>query len=98
MSEPVNPIGAKLPVEPRLPKFHGGQKVWAAADLHNDGSHPHAAEDALLVRTGEAGEVVQVGMHEESNTPVYMVEFASQHVVGCLEEEISPEPAEAEAG
>ncbi|GAB4358767.1 MAG: hypothetical protein Kow0026_19900 [Oricola sp.] len=97
MSGPENPFPGKLPIEPRMPKYRSGQPVWAAADLYNDGSHPHAAGDALLVRSGEAGEIVQVGMHEESNTPVYMVEFASRHVVGCLEEEISPEP-EAAAG
>jgi nitrogen fixation protein NifZ len=27
-------------------------------------------------------------MHEESATPVYMVEFPSNRVVGCLEDEI----------
>jgi nitrogen fixation protein NifZ len=77
--------------EPREPKYQWGQRVRATIDLHNDGSHPEHAPDALLVPAGAAGEIVQTGMHVESNTPVYMVEFDGvRHVVGCLEEEISP--------
>jgi nitrogen fixation protein NifZ len=75
--------------ETRIPKFDWGQRVTASIDLFNDGSHPESELDALLVGQGTAGEVVQVGMHEESSTPVYMVEFDSQRVVGCLEEEIA---------
>ncbi|ODR98131.1 nitrogen fixation protein NifZ [Methyloceanibacter methanicus] len=75
-------------IEPRLPKFDWGQRVQAIADLVNDGSYPDKAPNALLVRAGEKGEVVQVGRHEESNTPVYLVEFSPDRVVGCLEEEI----------
>ena len=36
------------------------------------------------------GEIVQVGSHEETNIPVYLVEFGEHLVVGCLEEEIVP--------
>lgn len=80
---------ARAPIiEPRLPKFDWGQRVQAIADLVNDGSYPDKAPNALLVRAGEKGEVVQVGRHEESNTPVYLVEFSPDRVVGCLEEEI----------
>jgi nitrogen fixation protein NifZ len=75
--------------ETRIPKFDWGQRVTASIDLFNDGSHPESELDALLVGRGTAGEVVQVGMHEESSTPVYMVEFDSKRVVGCLEEEIA---------
>ena len=73
-----------------LPKYDWGVRVRAAIDLVNDGSYPDIAPDALLAAAGEEGEVVQVGMHTESNTPVYMVEFASLRVVGCLESEITP--------
>jgi nitrogen fixation protein NifZ len=45
---------------------------------------------ALLVKNGDAGEIVQVGSHTESNTPIYLVEFTERLVVGCLEEEIMP--------
>lgn len=72
----------------REPKFQWGQAVVTVADLVNDGSYPEMAEDALLVSSGSKGEVVQTGMHEESNTPVYIVEFADGKVIGCLEHEI----------
>jgi nitrogen fixation protein NifZ len=62
--------------------------VQARVDLFNDGSYPDQPAEALLVSAGSAGEVVQVGMHEETSTPVYMVEFVAGRVVGCLEEEI----------
>ncbi len=72
------------------PKFQWGQAVVAVADLVNDGSYPDVETDALLVAGGSKGEVVQTGMHEESNTPVYLVEFPGGKVVGCLEPEIAP--------
>jgi nitrogen fixation protein NifZ len=71
-------------------KFQWGQRVLAAQDLFNDGTYPGAEREALLVRSGERGEIVQVGWHKETNTPVYLVEFAPDRVVGCLEEEIKP--------
>jgi nitrogen fixation protein NifZ len=77
-------------MEPRLPKFDWGQRVQATQDLVNDGSFPDRDPEALLVRAGENGEIVQVGRHEETNTPVYLVEFSPDRVVGCLEEEIAP--------
>lgn len=77
-------------IEIREPKYQWGQRVVAALDLHNDGSFPYAPAQALLARAGDAGEVVQVGTHAESNTPVYLVEFGERCVVGCLEEEIAP--------
>ncbi len=46
--------------------------------------------EALLASAGDPGEIVQIGSHTESNTPIYLVEFNAQAVVGCLEEEISP--------
>jgi nitrogen fixation protein NifZ len=73
----------------REPKFKWGQPVVAMIDLVNDGSYPDFAENALLVASGTRGEVVQTGMHEESNTPVYIVEFPDGKVIGCLEEEIA---------
>lgn len=76
-------------IDPRMPKFDWGQRVVAGADLFNDGSYPDRAADALLVEKGTAGEVVQVGMHADTDTPVYLVEFSGSCVVGCLEEEIA---------
>ena len=83
------PQFGNLPIEPRMPKYDWGQRVQAMVDLHNDGSYPGAPEDGLLVAIGDKGEIVQVGMHSETNTPVYMVEFGGERVIGCLEDEIS---------
>ena len=78
-------------IEPRMPKFEWGQRVRASVDLYNDGSFPNVAEGALLVHGGDRGEIVNVGTHVESNTPVYLVEFPENRVIGCLEEEIAVE-------
>ena len=76
--------------EPRLPKFQWGMRVKALIDLHNDGGYPDKEPEALLVANGGHGEIVQVGAHMDSNTPIYLVEFGDGLVVGCLEEEIEP--------
>lgn len=72
------------------PRFNWGQTVLAAQDLFNDGTYPDQPIDALLVRKGDAGEVVQVGKHVDSGTIVYMVAFALNKVVGCFESELMP--------
>ncbi len=71
-------------------KYEWGQRVRAIADLFNDGTHPGRAPEARLVKAGDRGEIVQVGAHVETETPIYLVEFAGSIVVGCLEEEIEP--------
>lgn len=75
--------------EPRQPRYQWGQRVAAEIDLHNDGSYPGQPLEALLASAGDRGEIVQIGSHTQSNTPIYLVEFG-QRVVGCLEEEITP--------
>lgn len=75
-------------IEPRQPKYEWGQEVMARVDLYNDGSLPDVPEDTLLIVAGGPGEIVQVGHHGESNTPLYMVDFGLC-VLGCLEEEIA---------
>ncbi len=77
-------------IEPRVPKYQWGQRVTALGDMHNDGSFPDAEVEALLVNVGDRGEIVQVGMHTDTNTPVYLVEFGERLVVGCVEEENAP--------
>ncbi len=90
-SHPVPPAPVRSATDAREPKYQSGQRVRAGIDLYNDGSHPEHEAGALLVPAGVSGEIVQTGMHVESSTPVYMVEFAGvRHVVGCLEEEIAP--------
>ncbi|MHB1022662.1 MAG: nitrogen fixation protein NifZ [Acidobacteriaceae bacterium] len=77
-------------METNNPRFEWGQRVQAAKNLFNDGSYPERPTNALLVREGEAGEVVQVGMHIESRTVVYKVEFALNLIIGCFELELMP--------
>jgi len=74
----------------REPKYQWGQPVVAAIDLVNDGSYPDMPPEALLAASGTRGEIVQTGMHEEANIPIYLVEFPDGKVIGCLEEEIGP--------
>lgn len=76
-------------LDPRNPRYQWGQRVTALEALYNDGGFPERAPDELLVAAGEDGEIVQIGMHEQTQTPVYLVEFAAG-VIGCLEEEIEP--------
>lgn len=71
-------------------KFDWGMRVRATTDLVNDGSYPERADDELLVKSGDTGEIVNVGIHVETETAVYLVEFASNLVIGCLEDEIEP--------
>lgn len=80
------------------PRYEWGQRVQAATDLLNDGSYPDQELNALLVSKGEAGEVVQVGKYTDSGTIVYLVEFASDRVVGCFEPELTmaQHPGEAQ--
>ncbi|MCJ2185679.1 nitrogen fixation protein NifZ [Novosphingobium beihaiensis] len=76
----------------REPVYQWGERVIAAVDLVNDGTYPGVAEEAVLAATGTPGEIVNVGHHSDSNTPVYLVEFLTESngpvVVGCLEEEL----------
>jgi len=72
------------------PKYDWGMRVRATEDLVNDGSYPDQEPEALLVSAGAVGEIVQVGMHTESDTTIYLVEFSEKLVVGCLEDELEP--------
>jgi nitrogen fixation protein NifZ len=72
------------------PRYTWGQRVQAAEDLFNDGTYPEQPLEALLIQSGETGEIVQIGKHTDSGTVVYMVEFARNRVVGCLEPELLP--------
>ncbi|ACF03594.1 NifZ family protein [Rhodopseudomonas palustris TIE-1] len=71
------------------PRYQWGQRVRAEIDLFNDGSFPDQPDDALLVKSGDPGEIVRIGLHTETNRPVYLVEFAEHRVIGCLEDEIT---------
>jgi len=77
-------------VEPQISKYQWGQAISSQTDLLNDGSYPDVPVEAVLVEQGTKGEIVNVGMVEETGAPVYLVEFVNGKVVGVLEEEISP--------
>jgi nitrogen fixation protein NifZ len=75
----------------RAPKYQWGQRVQVVEDLFNDGSYPDQPEDALLAKSGDMGEIVNIGTIEETKRPLYLVEFeGSRYVIGCLEEELLP--------
>ena len=74
--------------EPRQPIYQWGQTVFIDQDLLNDGSYPDYPPEALLVKAGSKGEIVQIGHHDEANIPIYLVEFDGGLVVGCFEEEL----------
>lgn len=74
--------------EPREPKYQWGQPVTTTADLVNDGSYPDAPLDALLAAQGTRGEIINIGLVEDSGEPVYLVEFPDGKVIGVFEEEI----------
>lgn len=71
-------------------RFDWGMRVRAATDLFNDGSYPDHEPEALLVKAGDPGEIVQIGQHVETETTIYLVEFYEKLVVGCFAEEIEP--------
>ncbi len=75
----------------RPPKYEWGQRVQVVEDLFNDGSYPDQPVDALLAKSGDLGEIVNIGTIEETKRPLYLVEFeSSRFVIGCLEEELLP--------
>lgn len=71
------------------PKYQWGQAVTATTDITNDGSYPDALLDALLASAGARGEIVNVGIVEETGEPLYLVEFTDGKVIGVFENEIS---------
>lgn len=88
----ATPTAEKKPVfmPPREPLYGWGARIAAAEDLFNDGSHPHAADGAMLVPKGTPGEIVRVGHAPDAgNEPVYLVEFPGGIMVGCFEEELT---------
>lgn len=78
-------------IEPRIPIYRRGQEVWTRTDLYNDGTFPERGPDELLQPAGSVGEIIQIGVHEETGTPVYLVQFPDGSVIGCFEEELRTE-------
>jgi nitrogen fixation protein NifZ len=74
---------------PKEPVYQWGQPVKATIDILNDGSYPDAPVDSLLAAKDSQGEIVNIGLVEESGEPIYLVEFGDGKVIGVLEEEIA---------
>ncbi len=77
-------------IESTTPRYDWGLQVTVTDHVYNDdGTFPDVEEDALIIAAGSIGEIVRVGLHEESNMPVYLVDFGIR-VVGLSEAEIVP--------
>jgi nitrogen fixation protein NifZ len=70
--------------------FQPGQRIRAAENLFNDGTYSEQFSHALLVRRGEAGDIIRVALHEKTGSVVYIVEFALNQIIGCMERELMP--------
>jgi nitrogen fixation protein NifZ len=77
-------------METNYPRFECGQRVRAAQNLFNDGSYSEQTANAMLVRRGEAGDVVLVARRADTGMVVYLVEFALNQIIGCLDYELMP--------
>jgi len=75
-------------METNNPRFECGQRVRAAQNLFNDGSYSEQTANAMLVRRGEAGDIVFVTRRADTGTVVYLVEFALNQIIGCLDSEL----------
>ncbi|MDX1914019.1 MAG: nitrogen fixation protein NifZ [Methylophilus sp.] len=73
---------------PKEPIYQWGQPVITTIDIVNDGSYPDMPMDSLLAAKDSKGEIVNIGVLEESGEPIYLVEFADGKVIGVLEQEI----------
>ncbi len=77
-------------METNNPRFECGHRVRAAQNLFNDGSYSEQTANAMLVRRGEAGDIVLVTRRPDTGEVVYLVEFALSQIVGCLDYELMP--------
>jgi nitrogen fixation protein NifZ len=72
------------------PRYVPGERVRAVQNLFNDGTLSEQPAHALLVRRGEAGDIVRVVRNGDTGAVVYLVEFALNQIVGCWESELMP--------
>jgi nitrogen fixation protein NifZ len=70
--------------------FQPGQRIRAAENLFNDGTYSEQLAHALLVRRGEGGDIIRVALNESTGSVVYVVEFALNQIIGCMEWELMP--------
>ena len=81
-------------------RYDVGELVFSRTDIYNDGGAPDAEEGALLAAAGTRGVVVRAARaRNRAKTRVYFVRFEGPDQmlgppVGCLDEEITQDPAE----
>jgi nitrogen fixation protein NifZ len=86
------------------PRYSVGDLVFSRADIYNDGGVPDAEGGALLARAGTRGIIVRAGgLQRKNQVRVYFVRFEAHDktlgpTVGCLEEELTQDPAECRHG
>jgi nitrogen fixation protein NifZ len=85
-------------------QYEVGDVVLSRTDIYNDGGAPDVDEGALVARAGTRGIVVRIGgVHSRTNTAILLVRFEGpdqllRPPVGCLEEELTQDPAECRDG
>ena len=78
--------------------LQSGDTIYAREDIFNDGSFPSHAGNALLVRSGTRGVIINCGhLEENERQQIYLVQFEDPGnnndlgmVVGCWPEDIQP--------
>lgn len=79
-----------------LEQLQPGDIVYAARDITNDGSMPFMAEDAIIVKKGTRGVLINTGhLEEDESQDVYLVRFENDDKdlldpIGCWPEDLTP--------
>lgn len=79
-------------------QLQNGDAVYAAVNITNDGSVPHAAPNELFARRGTIGMLLNTGhLEEDPSKELYLVSFQTDEgelgpPVTCFEHEISVTP------
>ena len=81
-----------------MKRAQNGDIVFAATNIVNDGSVPHAEPDQVFAKVGTPGMLVNTGHFEhDPSQELYLVCFENENgelgqPVTCLEHELSAEP------
>lgn len=73
-----------------------GDTIFASVDIYNDGSFPETPENALLVKSGTRGVIINEGhLEHDPNRQIFLVKFEQEDsdlgpAVGCWPEDIRP--------
>jgi len=71
--------------------FFAGVLITEGTSVEKDLRMAQGETVAVGGYTFSFGEIVRVGLHQQANVPVYLVDFIEHRaVLGCLEEELVP--------